>query len=111
MTDRFTTWNQLTGTATVNIPGIGPVAVTVTLTNTSITISGKVNIPGLGPVSFTGTLDAKGNFTLTGTTTVKIPGLGSVTVTVTVTSKAGLTTHIVVQPGSLAVTVVYKVKP
>ena len=29
----------------------------------------------------------------------------------TVTSKAGLTTHIVVQPGNLAVMVVYKVKP
>jgi hypothetical protein len=36
---------------------------------------------------------------------------GHVEVTVTVTSKAGLTTHIVVQPGNLAVTVVYKVKP
>jgi hypothetical protein len=32
-------------------------------------------------------------------------------VTVKVTSKTGLTTHIVVQPGSLTVTVVYKVKP
>jgi hypothetical protein len=29
----------------------------------------------------------------------------------TVTSKVGLTTHIVVQPGNLTVTVVYKVKP
>jgi DNA-directed RNA polymerase specialized sigma24 family protein len=36
---------------------------------------------------------------------------GHVEVTVTVTSKAGLTTHIVVQPGNLTVTVVYKVKP
>jgi hypothetical protein len=36
---------------------------------------------------------------------------GHVEVTVTVTSKAGLTTHIVVQPGNLAVTVVYTVKP
>jgi hypothetical protein len=36
---------------------------------------------------------------------------GYVEVKVTVTSKAGLTTHIVVQPGSLTVTVVYKVKP
>jgi hypothetical protein len=36
---------------------------------------------------------------------------GHVEVTVTVTSKAGLTTHIVAQPGNLAVTVVYKVKP
>jgi hypothetical protein len=36
---------------------------------------------------------------------------GHVEVIVTVTSKAGLTTHIVVQPGNLAVTVVYKVKP
>jgi hypothetical protein len=36
---------------------------------------------------------------------------GHVEVTVTVTSKAGLTTHIVVQPGNLAVTVVYRVKP
>ena len=36
---------------------------------------------------------------------------GYVEVTVTVTSKAGLTTHIVVQPGNLAVMVVYKVKP
>jgi hypothetical protein len=32
-------------------------------------------------------------------------------VKVTVTSKAGLTTHIVVQPGNLTVTVVYTVKP
>jgi hypothetical protein len=36
---------------------------------------------------------------------------GHVKVTVTVTSKVGLTTHIVVQPGNLTVTVVYKVKP
>jgi DNA-directed RNA polymerase specialized sigma24 family protein len=36
---------------------------------------------------------------------------GHVEVTVKVTSKVGLTTHIVVQPGNLAVTVVYKVKP
>ena len=36
---------------------------------------------------------------------------GHVEVKVTVTSKAGLTTHIVVQPGNLTVTVVYKVKP
>jgi hypothetical protein len=36
---------------------------------------------------------------------------GHVEVTVTVTSKAGLTTHIIVQPGNLTVTVVYKVKP
>jgi hypothetical protein len=34
----------------------------------------------------------------------------SVRVTVTVTSKTGLTTHVIVQPGNLAVTVVYKVK-
>ena len=36
---------------------------------------------------------------------------GHVEVTVRVTSKTGLTTHIVVQPGNLAVTVVYKVEP
>ena len=36
---------------------------------------------------------------------------GHVKVNVRVTSKAGLTTHIVVQPGNLTVTVVYKVKP
>jgi DNA-directed RNA polymerase specialized sigma24 family protein len=36
---------------------------------------------------------------------------GHVRVTVTVTSKTGLTTHIVVQPGNIIVTVVYKVKP
>jgi DNA-directed RNA polymerase specialized sigma24 family protein len=36
---------------------------------------------------------------------------GHAEVKVTVTSKAGLTTHIVVQPGNLAVKVVYKVKP
>ena len=36
---------------------------------------------------------------------------GHAEVKVTVTSKAGLTTHIVVQPGNLAVTVIYKVKP
>jgi DNA-directed RNA polymerase specialized sigma24 family protein len=36
---------------------------------------------------------------------------GHVRVTVTVTSNAGLTTHIVVQPGNFTVTVVYKVKP
>ena len=40
-----------------------------------------------------------------------IPVDGHVEVTVTVTSKVGLTTHIVVQPGNLTVTVVYKVKP
>ena len=36
---------------------------------------------------------------------------GHAEVKVTVTSKAGLTTHIIVQPGNLTVTVVYKVKP
>jgi len=40
-----------------------------------------------------------------------IPAGGHVKVTVRVTSKVGLTTHIVVQPGNLTVTVVYKVKP
>jgi hypothetical protein len=35
---------------------------------------------------------------------------GSVTVTVTVTSKVALTTHVVVTPGNLMVTVVYKLK-
>ena len=40
-----------------------------------------------------------------------IPVDGHVEVTVRVTSKVGLTTHIVVQPGNLTVTVVYKVKP
>jgi hypothetical protein len=40
-----------------------------------------------------------------------IPAGRRVKVTVTVTSKVGLTTHIVVQPGNLTVTVVYKVKP
>jgi hypothetical protein len=34
-----------------------------------------------------------------------------IAVIVTVTSNVGLTTHIVVQPGSLTITVVYKVKP
>ena len=34
----------------------------------------------------------------------------NVTVTVTVTSKVGLTTQIIVGPGDLSVTVVYKVK-
>ena len=36
---------------------------------------------------------------------------GSVTVTVTVTSKVALTTHVIVVPGNLTVTVVYKLKP
>jgi hypothetical protein len=36
---------------------------------------------------------------------------GSVTVTVTVTSKVALTTHVIVAPGNLTVTVVYKLKP
>jgi hypothetical protein len=40
-----------------------------------------------------------------------IPVGGHVKVTVTVTSSVGLTTHIVVQPGNLTVTVVYQVKP
>ena len=36
---------------------------------------------------------------------------GNVTVTVTVTSKVALTTHVIVVPGNLTVTVVYKLKP
>jgi hypothetical protein len=40
-----------------------------------------------------------------------LPVNGSVEVTVTVTSKVALTTHVVVEPGGLAVTVVYKPKP
>ena len=39
-----------------------------------------------------------------------LPTGASVRVTVTVTSKAGLTTHLTVMPGSLTITVVYKVK-
>ena len=40
-----------------------------------------------------------------------LPAGGYVTVTVTVTSKVALTTHVIVAPGDLTVTVVYKVKP
>ena len=36
---------------------------------------------------------------------------GKVTVTVTVTSKVALTTNVIVEPGNLTVTVVYKLKP
>src|SRR5690348_7964807 len=40
-----------------------------------------------------------------------LPENGTVEVTVTVTSKVALTTHVVVEPGNLTVTVVYKPKP
>jgi hypothetical protein len=40
-----------------------------------------------------------------------LPVNGTVEVTVTVTSKVALTTHVVVEPGNLTVTVVYKPKP
>ena len=40
-----------------------------------------------------------------------LPVNGRVEVTVTVTSKVALTTHVVVEPGDIAVTVVYKPKP
>jgi hypothetical protein len=40
-----------------------------------------------------------------------LPVDGNVRVTVTVTSKAALTAHVVVEPGNLTVTVVYKIKP
>ena len=40
-----------------------------------------------------------------------LPAGGYVTVTVTVTSKVALTTRVIVVPGNLTVTVVYKVKP
>jgi Sigma-70 region 2 len=40
-----------------------------------------------------------------------LPMNGTVAVTVTVTSKVALTTHIVVEPGNLTVTVVYKPQP
>jgi Sigma-70 region 2 len=39
-----------------------------------------------------------------------LPMNGTVAVTVTVTSKVALTTHVVVEPGNLTVTVVYKLK-
>jgi hypothetical protein len=39
-----------------------------------------------------------------------LPADGYVTVTVTVTSKVALTTHVIVTPGNLTVTVVYRVK-
>ncbi len=39
-----------------------------------------------------------------------LPAGGFVRVTVTVTSKVALTTHVLVEPGNLTVTVVYKVK-
>jgi hypothetical protein len=40
-----------------------------------------------------------------------LPVNGRVEVTVTVTSKVALNTHVVVEPGNLTVTVVYKPKP
>ena len=40
-----------------------------------------------------------------------LPVNGTVEVTVTVTSKVALTTHLVVEPGNLTVTVVYKLQP
>ena len=40
-----------------------------------------------------------------------LPVNGSVEVAVTVTSKVALTTHVVVEPGNLTVTVIYKPKP
>jgi DNA-directed RNA polymerase specialized sigma24 family protein len=40
-----------------------------------------------------------------------LPVNGTVAVTVTVTSKVALTTHLVVEPGNLTITVVYKPKP
>jgi len=40
-----------------------------------------------------------------------LPLNGTVRVTVTVTSKVALTTHVIVEPGNLTVTVVYTVKP
>ena len=36
---------------------------------------------------------------------------GTVTVTITVTSKVALTTQVIVEPGSLTITVVYKLRP
>ena len=40
-----------------------------------------------------------------------LPVNGTVEVAVTVTSKVALTTHLVVEPGNLTITVVYKPKP
>ena len=80
----------LTGTATVNIPGLGQVTLMITVTNTGISVKATVNIPGLGMVMFMGTIDAQGNFTLTGTATVNIPGFGQVTLMLTLTNN-GLT--------------------
>jgi hypothetical protein len=40
-----------------------------------------------------------------------LPAGGTVTVTVTVTSKVALTTHVIAEPGSVSVTVVYTPKP
>jgi hypothetical protein len=77
---------SLSGTATVNVPGFGQVTLMLTLTNAGITVKATVNIPGLGMVMLMGTIDAQGNFSLSGTATVNIPGLGQVTLMITVTN-------------------------
>jgi DNA-directed RNA polymerase specialized sigma24 family protein len=83
-------------------------------------LTSKSGTPASGSFLLTAAIGPVSNYTvrvaaLPGRVTVapadgSIPVGGHVEVTVRVTSKVGLTTHIVVQPGNLTVTVVYKVK-
>jgi hypothetical protein len=75
-------------------------------------VSGSFTITAVGgPVAhFTVRVAAMADRVMVKPASGSLPAGGPVKVTVTVTSKAGLTTHVIVGPGSLTVTVVYKVK-
>ena len=91
------------------------------MTPSKLTLTSKSGTPVSGSFMLTAAYGPVPNYTvqvaaMPGRVTVAPAGGslwvgGHVRVTVTVTSKSGLTTHIVVQPGNLTVTVIYKVKP
>ena len=102
-------------------PSSSPAQGFLQVTPNKLTLTSKSGTPVSGSFTLTAAYGPVPNYTvqvaaMPGRVTVAPAGGslwvgGHVRVTVTVTSKTGLTTHIVVQPGNLTVTVIYKVKP
>jgi hypothetical protein len=103
------------------LPSSSPAQGFLQVTPSKLTLTSKSGTPVSGSFTLAAAYGPVPNYTvqvaaLPGRVTVAPAGGslwvgGHVRVTVKVTSKTGLTTHIVVQPGNLTVTVIYKVKP
>jgi DNA-directed RNA polymerase specialized sigma24 family protein len=109
------------GTSPSSSPSSSPAQGYLLVAPGKLMLTSESGTPATGSFGLTAANGPVSNYTvrvaaMPGRVTVALAGGsllagGHVRVTVTVTSKAGLTTRVVVQPGNLTVTVVYKVKP